>query len=101
MAQQVKNLPANGGDVGSIPGLGRYPGEGNGNPLQYSSLDNPMIEEPGRLQSWDLKRVGYSLSSKKQLLHLCAQTLVVSVSSGELSGPSQTTSILSFALQIS
>ena len=42
MAQQVKNLPANGGDVGSIPGLGRYPGEGNGNPLQYSSLDNPM-----------------------------------------------------------
>ena len=61
----------------------------------------PWIEEPGRLQSWDLKRVGYSLSSKKQLLHLCAQTLVVSVSSGELSGPSQTTSILSFALQIS
>ena len=42
MAQQVKNLPANAGDVGSIPGLGRYPGEGNGNPLQYSSLDNPM-----------------------------------------------------------
>ena len=42
MAQQVKNLPANAGDVGSIPGLGRSPGEGNGNPLQYSSLDNPM-----------------------------------------------------------
>ena len=29
-------------DVGSIPGLGRSPGEGNGNPLQYSCLDNPM-----------------------------------------------------------
>ena len=31
---EVKNLPANAGDVGSIPVLGRYPGEGNGNPLQ-------------------------------------------------------------------
>ena len=30
------------GDLGSIPGLGRYPGEGNGNPLQYSCLENPM-----------------------------------------------------------
>ena len=29
-------------DLGSIPGLGRYPGEGNGNPLQYSCLENPM-----------------------------------------------------------
>ena len=38
----VKNLPANAGDAGSIPGLGRSPGEGNGNPLQYSCLENPM-----------------------------------------------------------
>ena len=41
----VKNLPTNTGntrDVGSIPGLGRSPGEGNGNPLQYSCLENPM-----------------------------------------------------------
>ena len=30
------------GDLGSIPGLGRFPGEGNGNPLQYSCLENPM-----------------------------------------------------------
>ena len=30
------------GDTGSIPGLGRYPGEGNGNPLQYSCLETPM-----------------------------------------------------------
>ena len=45
----VKNHPANGGDVGSIPGLGRPPGEGNGNPLYYSCLRNQ--EEPGRLQS--------------------------------------------------
>ena len=38
----VKNLPANAGDVGSISGLGRSPGEGNGNPLQYFCLGNPM-----------------------------------------------------------
>ena len=38
----VKNLPANAGDVGSIPGLGRSATEGNGNPLQYSCLDKPM-----------------------------------------------------------
>ena len=41
----VKNLPANAGDIrdmGSIPGLGRYPGVGHGNPLQYSCLGNPM-----------------------------------------------------------
>ena len=38
----VKNLPANAGDVNSVPGLGRSSGEGNGNPLQYSCLENPM-----------------------------------------------------------
>ena len=38
----VKNLPANAGDSGLIPGLGRYPGEGKSNPLQYSCLENPM-----------------------------------------------------------
>ena len=41
----VKNLPANTGDVreaGSIPGLGRFPGEGNGDLLQYSCLENSM-----------------------------------------------------------
>ena len=36
----VKNPPANAGDVGSVLGLGRSPGEGNGNPLQYSCLEN-------------------------------------------------------------
>ena len=38
----AKNLPANAGDLGSIPGSGRFPGEGNGNPLQYFCLENPM-----------------------------------------------------------
>ena len=41
----INNLPDNAGDIrdaGSIPGLGRSPGEGNGSPLQYSCLENPM-----------------------------------------------------------
>ena len=38
----VKNPPGNIGDESLIPGLGRSPGEGNGNPLQYSRLGNPM-----------------------------------------------------------
>ena len=44
VAPVVKNLPANAGDVrdaGLIPGLGRSPGGGHGNPLQYSCLENP------------------------------------------------------------
>ena len=39
---EVKASACNGGDLGSIPGLGRSPGEGNGNPLQYPCLENPM-----------------------------------------------------------
>ena len=45
MALEVKNAPVNAGDIrdaGSVPGLGRCPGEGNGNPLQDSCLENPM-----------------------------------------------------------
>ena len=38
----VKNLPANAGDAGSVPGSERPPGEGNGNPVQYACLENPM-----------------------------------------------------------
>ena len=38
----VKYLPANAGDVSSIPGSGRFPGGGNCNPLQYSCLENPL-----------------------------------------------------------
>ena len=46
VALVVKNLPANAGDrrdMGLIPGLGRFPGGGLGNPLQYSCLKNPMV----------------------------------------------------------
>ena len=50
----VKNRPANTGDTrdtGSIPGLARSPGVGNGNSLQYSFLEIPWTEKPGGLQS--------------------------------------------------
>ena len=42
---EVKVSASNAGDPGSIPGSGRFPGEGNGNPLQYSCLENPLDEE--------------------------------------------------------
>ena len=40
-----KESACNAGDLGSVPVLGRFPGEGNGNPLQYSCLENPMDRE--------------------------------------------------------
>ena len=59
----VKNPLANAGetgDPGSIPGLGRSPEGGHGNPLQYSRLENPGTEEPGRLQSIGSHRVQHN-----------------------------------------
>ena len=47
------------GDPGLIPGLGRFPGEGNGDPLQYHCLENLMDKEPGGLQSMGLQRIGH------------------------------------------
>ena len=44
----VKNSPTSAGDTGSILGSGRSPGEGNGNPLQYPCLGNPMDREAWR-----------------------------------------------------
>ena len=54
----VKNPPANAGDSGLIPELGRSPGEGNGNPSNILDWEIPWTEEPGRLQSMVLQRVG-------------------------------------------
>ena len=60
----VKNPPANAGSTGLIPESGRSPGEGHGNPLQYSCLKNPWTEEPGGLQFMGSKRVGHDLAIK-------------------------------------
>ena len=72
----VKNLPANARDPGSIPGSGRSPGGGHGNPFQYSCLENPKEEEPGRLQSISshksqtrLKRLSRQAHTPKWALH--------------------------------
>ena len=59
----AKDLPANAGDIGdrdSIPVSERFPGVGNGNPLQYSSLENSWTEEHGRLQFMGSQRVGHN-----------------------------------------
>ena len=57
-------------DPGSIPGLGRSPGEGNGNPLQYSCLEKPMDGGACRLQSMGSQRVGHDWATS---LHLVVQ----------------------------
>ena len=56
---EVKASACNAGDPGSIPGLGRSPGEGNGNPLQCSCLEIPGTGEPGGLLSLGSHRVGH------------------------------------------
>ena len=58
----IKNLPTKAGDVkdvGSVLKLGKFPGGGNGNPLQYSIWRIPWIEEPGELQFMGLQTVGH------------------------------------------
>ena len=63
----VKNSPTNAGDirdVGWIPGSGRFLGEGNGNPLQYSRLGNPMDRRVWQAIVHGFARVGYNLVIK-------------------------------------
>ena len=70
----VKNLPANLGDAGAvdlISGSGISPGGGNGNPFQYSCLENPWAEEPGGLQSTGSQRVGNDGAHTCMLRVLC------------------------------
>ena len=59
-----KEATYNAGDTGSIPGLGRSPGEGNGNPLQYSCLANPMYRGVWRAKVYGVIRVGLDLATK-------------------------------------
>ena len=55
----VKNPPANAGDMGLIPGWGRFPGGGNGNPLQYSCWDNPMDRGAWQARVHGVQRAGH------------------------------------------
>ena len=52
-----KEPTCNAGDTDSIPGLGRFPGGGHGNPFKHSCLENPWTEEPGELQSMGYKEL--------------------------------------------
>ena len=63
MALAVENPPANAGDVrdaGSVPGLGRSPGEGNGNHSSILAWRISLIEEPGKLQFMESQRVRHN-----------------------------------------
>ena len=76
----MKNLPANAGDPGLIPGSERSPGEGNGNPLQYSCLENPI----DRGAWWATVRGVTELDKTKRLtnqLIICLRPVFPSVSS--------------------
>ena len=72
MAQTVKASAYNVGDLGLIPGLGRSPGEGNGTPLQYSCLENPM--EGG---AWQATAHGVTKTERLHLTSLQGSTLSV------------------------
>ena len=62
----VKNPPANAGASGLIPGLGRSPGVGNANPLQYSCLRNTMDRGARQATVCGVARLGYDLATKQQ-----------------------------------
>ena len=59
-----KGSACNAGDLGSIPGSERYPREGNGNPLQYSCLENPINREAWQAIAHGFASVGHDLSTK-------------------------------------
>ena len=75
IGQSVKNLPAMQENPGSVSGLGRFPGEGNGNPLQYSCLENPI--DRGDLQATvrEVTRVGHdSVTNSLGIQHVSIST---------------------------
>ena len=73
MALVVKDLPDNAGDIrhlGMIPGSGKFPGGGNGNPLQYSCLENPHGQRSlAGYSPWRLQRVGHDRSDFAHVGH--------------------------------
>ena len=81
-----KESACNTRDPGSIPGLGRFPGEGNGNPLQYSCLENPMGRRAWQVAVHGVARVGHDLATKPQhtqlllaLIHIQGHDVYVDV----------------------
>ena len=70
----VKNLPANAGNPSSIPKSGRSPREGNGYPLQYSCLENPMDREPWWLWSMGSQKAGHCLDENNKWFAIVIHT---------------------------
>ena len=64
LAQNCKESACDASDVGSIPGSGRSPGGGHGNPLQHSCLENPVDREAWHSQSMGFQKVGHDLPAK-------------------------------------
>ena len=76
VAQMVKPSAYNAGDPGSVPGSGRSAGEGNGNPLQYSCLENPMDRGTSSLQSMGSQRVGHDWVTSLSICWLWVGSIV-------------------------
>ena len=81
----VRTLPANAGDVASIPESGRSPGEGHGNPLQYSSLEKPMDKGAWRAAVHSITKSQTRL--KGLSTHILSDTVLVDVGMMLLSKP--------------
>ena len=81
----VKNPPANVGDLGMILAQ-EYPGEGNGNPLQYICLENSPDRGAGGLQSTGPQRVGHDLATENARMQPVVQALFVKETYSPLSG---------------
>ena len=64
--KKKKNLPANAGDVGSVPGSRRSPGEGNGNPFQFSCLGNSMGRGAWRTTVHGLQKIRHDLATEQK-----------------------------------
>ena len=67
----VKNLPANEGDAGLVPGSGRSPGRGNSYHSCIHAWRIPWTEDPGGLQSMGLQRVGHDSATKQKQMCVC------------------------------
>ena len=80
-----KASACNVGDLGSIPGSGRSSGEGNDNPLQYSCLKIPWMEEPGRLQSMGSQTVGHDWATSLSVWNniKCANQSIIGIPEGQ------------------
>ena len=98
MAQLIKSPFASAGDVASIPGSGRFPGEGNGNPLKYSCLGNPIGRGAWLAAVHGVTRVGHDLVTKPLplVIHIFVKFLWVNEGLELLCYFANITSLISF-----